>query len=143
RGRREPTSSTSDDADGERTRSGSGSERRHEVRTQRAAPSPTGRARRMRMNDERNQTLRKPRSPRRAAAARLTKQRRAAPDDATVVLHLCYKSGMARVRISTTVDGELLATARRTRSELADSALIDEALSAFLARNRAVEVAAA
>src|SRR5436189_25326 len=35
---------------------------------------------------------------------------------------------MARVRISTTVDGDLLATARRTRAELADSALIDEAL---------------
>ena len=50
---------------------------------------------------------------------------------------------MARVRISTTVDEELLATARRTRSELADSALIDEALSALLARNRAVEIDAA
>lgn len=54
-----------------------------------------------------------------------------------------YNTDMARVRISTTVDGQLLATARRTRSELADSALIDEALSAFLARNRAVEVDAA
>jgi hypothetical protein len=50
---------------------------------------------------------------------------------------------MARVRISTTVDGQLLAAARRTRSELADSALIDEALAALLARNRAVEVDAA
>ena len=47
---------------------------------------------------------------------------------------------MARVRISTTVDEQLLATARRTRSELADSALIDEALGALLARNRAVEI---
>ena len=47
---------------------------------------------------------------------------------------------MARVRISTTVDGDLLATARRTRAELADSALIDEALGALLARNRAVEI---
>jgi hypothetical protein len=50
---------------------------------------------------------------------------------------------MARVRISTTVDGQLLATAREARSELADSALIDEALGALLARNRAVEIDAA
>jgi hypothetical protein len=50
---------------------------------------------------------------------------------------------MARVRVSTTVDEQLLATARRTRSGLADSALIDEALVALLARNRAVEVDAA
>ena len=50
---------------------------------------------------------------------------------------------MARVRISTTVDEQLLATARQTRSELADSALIDEALSALLARNRAGEIEAA
>ena len=51
-----------------------------------------------------------------------------------------YKSGMARVRVSTTVDEQLLASARRARSELADSALIDEALAALLARNRAVEI---
>jgi len=50
---------------------------------------------------------------------------------------------MARVRISTTVDEQLLATARRARSELADSALIDEALSALLTRNRAAEIDAA
>ena len=50
---------------------------------------------------------------------------------------------MTRVRVSTTVDGALLADARRIRSELADSALIDEALSAFVARNRAVEIDAA
>ena len=50
---------------------------------------------------------------------------------------------MARVRVSTTVDEELLATARRARSGLADSALIDEALVALLSRNRAAEVDAA
>jgi hypothetical protein len=50
---------------------------------------------------------------------------------------------MARTRISTTVDEQLLVTARRTRSGLADSALIDEALGALLARNRAVEIDAA
>jgi antitoxin MazE5 len=59
------------------------------------------------------------------------------------VAHMWYKSGMARVRISTTVDERLLANARRTRSELADSALIDEALAALLAHNRAVEIDAA
>jgi hypothetical protein len=50
---------------------------------------------------------------------------------------------MARVRVSTTVDEQLLARARRARSELADSALIDEALAALLARNRAAEIDAA
>ena len=54
-----------------------------------------------------------------------------------------YKRGMARVRISTTVDEQLLANARRARRELADSALIDEALAALLARNRAVVIDAA
>jgi hypothetical protein len=50
---------------------------------------------------------------------------------------------MARTRISTTVDAELLGRARRTRSGLPDSALIDEALAAFLARQRAAEIDAA
>ena len=54
-----------------------------------------------------------------------------------------YKNGMARVRISTTVDEQLLTTARKTRAELTDSALIDEALGALLARNRAIEIDAA
>lgn len=50
---------------------------------------------------------------------------------------------MARTRISTTVDAELLATARRARSGLADSVLIDEALAALLTRQRAAELDAA
>jgi hypothetical protein len=50
---------------------------------------------------------------------------------------------MARVRISTTVDEGLLTSARGVRSQLADSALIDEALVALLARHRAVEIDAA
>jgi hypothetical protein len=37
----------------------------------------------------------------------------------------------------------LLTRARQARSELADSALIDEALAALLARNRAAEIEAA
>jgi len=47
---------------------------------------------------------------------------------------------MARTRLSTTVDSVLLADARRTRSGITDAALVDEALSALLARNRAAEV---
>lgn len=47
---------------------------------------------------------------------------------------------MNRRRISTTVDAQLLANARRARSGLADSALIDEALAALLARSRAAEI---
>jgi hypothetical protein len=50
---------------------------------------------------------------------------------------------MARVRISTTVDEQLLAAARERRSGVNDSVLIDEALDAFLARNRAAEIDAA
>ena len=50
---------------------------------------------------------------------------------------------MARVRVSTTVDEQLLARARQARSELTDAALIDEALGALLARNRGVEIEAA
>ena len=47
---------------------------------------------------------------------------------------------MARTRISTTVDSDLLADARRVRSGLTDAALVDEALAALLARQRAAEV---
>lgn len=47
---------------------------------------------------------------------------------------------MARVRVSTTVDKELLASAREAHSGLTDAALLDEALAAFLAQHRAVEI---
>jgi hypothetical protein len=57
--------------------------------------------------------------------------------------HQRYGDGMARARISTTVDGELLAAARRSRSGVSDSALIDEALAALLARRHATEIDAA
>lgn len=46
---------------------------------------------------------------------------------------------MGRTRISTTVDAGLLASARQARSGLPDSALIDEALAALMARQRAAE----
>lgn len=50
---------------------------------------------------------------------------------------------MARERISTTVDAELLAAARDARSGLMDSALIEEALAALLSRLRAATTDAA
>jgi hypothetical protein len=50
---------------------------------------------------------------------------------------------MARTRLSTTVDAELLRSARRARSGTTDARLIDEALGALLARHRAAEVDAA
>jgi hypothetical protein len=50
---------------------------------------------------------------------------------------------MTRVRVSTTVDEQLLASARDLRRGQPDSALIDEALEALLARNRAAELDAA
>ena len=51
--------------------------------------------------------------------------------------HTC---GMNRIRLSTTVDAELLGSARTVRSGITDAALIDEALAALLARYRAAEV---
>lgn len=56
---------------------------------------------------------------------------------------ICYIHGMARQRISTTVDAELLMAARTARSGAPDSALIDEALASLVARNRAAEIDAA
>ena len=51
-----------------------------------------------------------------------------------------HTRGMARIRLSTTVDETLLTTARRVRSGATDAALVDEALAALLARHRAAEV---
>lgn len=50
---------------------------------------------------------------------------------------------MARTRLSTTVDGELLDNARRMRAGASDAELIDEALAALLDRHRAAEIDAA
>jgi hypothetical protein len=47
---------------------------------------------------------------------------------------------MNRIRLSTTVDAELLSSARSVRSGLTDAELVDEALGALLARHRAAEV---
>ncbi len=50
---------------------------------------------------------------------------------------------MSRVRVSTTVDGDLLDEARRLRSNANDAMLLDEALGALVARHRAGEIDAA
>ena len=50
---------------------------------------------------------------------------------------------MARTRLSTTVDRDLLDNARRTRVGASDAELIDEALAALLARHRSAEIDAA
>ena len=50
---------------------------------------------------------------------------------------------MPRARISTTVDQELLETVRRMRAGVPDSVLVEEALAALVARDRATELDAA
>ena len=47
---------------------------------------------------------------------------------------------MARVRVSTTVDGAVQAEARKLRSGVTDAVLLDEALQALLAQHRATEL---
>ena len=47
---------------------------------------------------------------------------------------------MNRIRLSTTVDAQLLGRARSVRSGINDAALIDEALTALLARHRAAQL---
>jgi hypothetical protein len=50
---------------------------------------------------------------------------------------------MTRTRLSTTVDQGLLEHARNARAAASDAELIDEALAALLARDRAYEIDAA
>lgn len=59
------------------------------------------------------------------------------------MLQMWHDSGMTRVRVSTTVDEDLLAKARALRTSSTDAALLDEALESFLAHHRAGEVDAA
>lgn len=47
---------------------------------------------------------------------------------------------MARIRLSTTVDPDLLREARRARVGVTDAALMDEALAALLAHHRSAEI---
>lgn len=55
------------------------------------------------------------------------------------VPHTWHTCGMARVRLSTTVDADLLEEARMLNAR-SDAALVDEALAALLARHRSAEV---
>jgi hypothetical protein len=47
---------------------------------------------------------------------------------------------MPRVRVSTTVDSELLERAREVHDATTDAGLLDDALRALLARHRAAEI---
>jgi hypothetical protein len=47
---------------------------------------------------------------------------------------------MSRIRVSTTVDEERLANARRLRPDVPDAVLLDEALAALIVRHRAAEI---
>lgn len=51
-----------------------------------------------------------------------------------------HAHAMPRERVSTTVDGDLLAEARALRAGSTDAALFDEALTALLARHRAAAI---
>lgn len=51
----------------------------------------------------------------------------------------CYVCGMARVRISTTVDEHLLADARGLGAGENDAEMMDAALASLLARHRRIE----
>lgn len=54
-----------------------------------------------------------------------------------------HSYGMARERVSTTVDGELLAEARSRQTGLNDAALFDAALTALVRVSRNAEIDAA
>ncbi len=54
-----------------------------------------------------------------------------------------HNRGIARTRVSTTVDEDLLASARRKLPTSSDAALLDKALAALLDQHRAAEIDAA
>ncbi len=56
---------------------------------------------------------------------------------------LWHIQGMARVRVSTTVDAKLLDDARQESPAANDAALLDEAFAALLSRHRASQIDAA
>jgi hypothetical protein len=51
-----------------------------------------------------------------------------------------HSRGMARIRVSTTVDDGLLARAREATGARSDAALFDQALDALLDRHRRAEI---
>ncbi len=56
------------------------------------------------------------------------------------VAYPCHTRAMARTRISTTVDSDLLADARSTGAGVNDAELIDAALTALLSHYRRAQV---
>jgi hypothetical protein len=60
-----------------------------------------------------------------------------------MMARLWHSYAMPRVRVSTTVDEGLLSRARDIAPGTTDAALIDDALAALLARNRAEQLDAA
>ena len=63
-----------------------------------------------------------------------------AVNSSAVMASKWHTYGMARIRLSTTVDASLLEAARGLHSGPTDAALVDDALRALLARNRAHEI---
>lgn len=57
--------------------------------------------------------------------------------------HLWHTYAMARQRVSTTVDGDLLAEARTLRAGVNDATLFDAALTALVRSSRSAEIDAA
>jgi hypothetical protein len=64
------------------------------------------------------------------------------PEHRTAIRHTeaWHSCGMSRTRLSTTVNKELLDSAREARGGITDARLIDEALEALLVRHRSAEV---
>jgi surface antigen len=54
--------------------------------------------------------------------------------------YIWHSIGMARTRVSTTVDEQLLESARQALAPLTDAAVLDQALAALLDRHRAAEI---
>ena len=51
-----------------------------------------------------------------------------------------HNNGMNRIRLSTTVDADLLGAARNLHPGATDAAMVDDALRALIARNRTAEI---
>lgn len=85
--------------------------------------------------------LREPREhPRGACAARPWQSAPADDPVAAMASGSWHACGMARTRLSTTVDAELLEGARGLRVGSTDASLVDEALRALMVRHRSAEV---
>jgi hypothetical protein len=71
------------------------------------------------------------------------RMRREAASGPRHMAQVWHNIGMARTRVSTTVDEQLLKSARQALAPLADAAVLDQALAALLDRHRAAEIDAA